>query len=233
MLKTCSSEVFPCRSDRTSHPLKPLRIHNQSSFRDRVTFADLAHHFMKLELNEHSDSVDTKAMSMIYIYRHILNDYVVMRRGKRIALGIEPLEIEKWLQALRREKGLANPTLDKTRRVMSLVYKHSQRHGLIPRGEECNPLRFVRCKSTSDYEAIILTSGQAFSMLLCLSERLTNYGLTLSGPRPHRTISALLSKSGPSGPRLLRRTSNAGLKAVLPRCCSTPPSSCRVKRASV
>jgi len=113
---------------------------------------------------------------MIYIYRHILNDYVVMRRGKRIALGIEPLEIEKWLQALRREKGLANPTLDKTRRVMSLVYKHSQRHGLIPRGEECNPLRFVRCKSTSDYEAIILTSGQAFSMLLCLSERLTNYG---------------------------------------------------------
>jgi len=131
---------------------------------------------MKLELNEHSDSVDTKARSMIYIYRHILNDYVVMRRGKRIALGIEPLEIEKWLQALRRENGLANPTLDKTRRVMSLVYKHSQRHGLIPRGEECNPLRFVRCKSTSDYEAIILTSGQAFSMLLCLSERLTNYG---------------------------------------------------------
>jgi integrase len=112
-----------------------------------------------------------------------LNDYLIPRWGTRTALGIEPLEIEKWLQALRREKGLANPTLDKTRRVMSIVYKHSQRHGLIPRSEESNPLRFVRCKTTSDYEAIILTPGQAFTVLLGLQE-------------PERTLTLLAAGTG-------------------------------------
>jgi hypothetical protein len=35
------------------------------------------------------------------------------RWGKRVALGIEPLEVEQWLKALKREKDLQNPTLDK------------------------------------------------------------------------------------------------------------------------
>jgi integrase len=138
---------------------------------------------MQNELSEQADTVDPKARTTIYIYRHILNDYLIPRWGKRTALGIEPLEIEKWLQALRREKGLANPTLDKTRRVMSLVYKHSQRHGVISRSEECNPLRFVRCKTTSDYEAIILTSEQAFTVLLGL-------------PEPERTLTLLAAGTG-------------------------------------
>jgi integrase len=156
---------------------------NQPSFQGRLSFADLAHHYMHNELSEQADTVDPKAHTTIYIYRHILNDYLVPRWGKRAALGIEPLEIEKWLQALRREKGLANPTLDKTRRVMSIVYKHSQRHGLIPRSEESNPLRFVRCKTTSDYEAIILTPEQAFTVLLSLQE-------------PERTLTLLAAGTG-------------------------------------
>jgi hypothetical protein len=48
------------------------------------------------------------------------------------------------LKALKKEGHLANPTLDKTRRVMSLVYKHGQRYGLTPRNQESNPIRFVR-----------------------------------------------------------------------------------------
>ncbi len=156
---------------------------NQPGFQGRVTFADLAHHYMQNELSEQADTVDPKARTTIYIYRHILNDYLVPRWGKRTALGIEPLEIEKWLQALRREKGLANPTLDKTRRVMSIVYKHSQRHGLIPRSEESNPLRFVRCRTTSDYEAIILAPEQAFAVLLSLQE-------------PERTLTLLAAGTG-------------------------------------
>ena len=43
--------------------------------------------------------------------------------GDRIALGIEPVEVEQWLKDLKRERGFANPTLDKTRRVMSMIYK--------------------------------------------------------------------------------------------------------------
>jgi len=44
------------------------------------------------------------------------------------------LEVEQWLRALKKEKDLTNPTLDKTRRVMSLVYESGlERY----RGESC------------------------------------------------------------------------------------------------
>jgi hypothetical protein len=80
------------------------------------------------------------------------------------------LEVEEWLIAVKKEEELANPTLDKMRRVMSLVYKHGQRYGLIPRSLEANPMRFVRCKTTSEYEALIITPRQAYSVLLHLQE---------------------------------------------------------------
>ena len=100
----------------------------------------------------------------------MLRNRLLPRWGNRIALGIEPLELEQWLEDLKREKGLANPTLDNTRRVMSLVYRHGQRYGLIPRSQDSNPMRFVRCKTTSGYEAMILTPEQAYAVLLNLQE---------------------------------------------------------------
>jgi integrase len=51
-----------------------------------------------------------------------------------------------------------------------VVYKHGQRYGLIPRTEEANPLRFVRCKTTISYEAMVLTPVQAFDVLMKLDE---------------------------------------------------------------
>ena len=89
---------------------------------------------------------------------------------KRIALGIEPLEIEQWLKAVKREEDLENPTVDKMRRVMSLVYKSGMRYGLIPRDEESNPLRFVRCETQSEYRALVLTPKQAFDLFIGLPE---------------------------------------------------------------
>jgi hypothetical protein len=49
---------------------------------------------------------------------------------------------------VKKDEQLENPTVDKMRRVMSLVYKSGMRYGLIPRNEASNPLRFVRCKTT-------------------------------------------------------------------------------------
>jgi integrase len=66
---------------------------------------------------------------------------------------------------------------------MSLVYKHSQRYGLIPRTQESNPMRFVRCKTTNEYEAMILTPEQAYAVLLNLRE-------------PQRTLTPLAAGTG-------------------------------------
>src|ERR1041385_7342557 len=54
------------------------------------------------------------------------------------------------------------------KRIMSMIYKHGQRYGLIPRNQESNPMHFVRCKTTSGYEAMILTPEQAYAVLLNL-----------------------------------------------------------------
>ena len=156
---------------------------NKSDFRGRVTFADLAQHYMRHELDEQTEAVAPKSHTTIAGYKRILRNRCRDRGGKRTARGIAALEIEQWLKAIKREEQLENPTLDKTRRVMSLVFKHGQRYGLIPRSEESNPLRFVRCKTTSDYEALILTPKQAFAVLMQLRE-------------PERTLTLLAASTG-------------------------------------
>jgi integrase len=143
---------------------------NQVDFRGCVTFADLAHHYSEHELVEPTESIHPKALTTIRGYERVLRNRLLPQWGNRVALGLEPLEVEEWLKALKRKEGLANPTLDKMRRVMSLVYRHGQRYGLIPRTQESNPMRFVRCKTTSDYEAMILTPEQAYAVLLNLRE---------------------------------------------------------------
>jgi len=119
---------------------KPLR---------RITFADLARSYEQNELGDQSDAVDPKSHTTIAANKRILRNRLLPKWGKRVALSVEPLEIEQWLKSVKKQEELENPTLDKMRRVMSLVYKHAQRYGLISRSEEANPLRFVRCKTTT------------------------------------------------------------------------------------
>jgi len=162
------------------------RLHLQADpidSRRGLTFADLAHHYAEHELADSTESIYGKAHTTVRAYERVLRNRVLPRWGGRIALGIEPLEVEQWLKHLKRERGLANPTLDKTRRVMSLVYRHGQRHGLIPRNQESNPMRFVRCKTTSGYEALILTPQQAYAVLANL-------------PEPERTLTLLAAGTG-------------------------------------
>jgi hypothetical protein len=81
------------------------------------------------------------------------------------------------------EEQLQNPTLDKYRRQMFLVYKHGQRYGLIPRTQEANPLRFVRQSSSSDYEAIVITAENTFEILQLM-------------PQLERTLTLLIAATG-------------------------------------
>src|SRR5438132_1403974 len=162
------------------------RLHlttNQVNSRRAVTFGDIAQHYAEHELVDQTESIHAKAHTTVRSYERILRNRLLPKWGNRIALGIEPLDVEQWLKDLKREKRFANPTLDKTRRVMSLVYKHGQRYGLIPRNQESNPMRFVRCKTTSGYEAMILTPEQAYAVLLNLQE-------------PERTLTLLASGTG-------------------------------------
>lgn len=143
---------------------------NETDFKARVTFADLANHYIKHELGEQAESVNPKSHTTIGAYGRVIRNRLLPRWGDRVALSIQPLEIENWLRAVKGEDSLENPTLDKARRIMGLIYKHAQRYGLVPRNQESNPLLFVRCKTQSDYEALILTPEQAFAVLVRLPE---------------------------------------------------------------
>jgi integrase len=147
--------------------VKRLRIDeqiNKSDFDGPLTFGHLAKHYMEHELGNQTDSIDPKSYTTISGYKRNLKLRIIPKWGKRIALGIKPVEIESWLKALKREERLENPTLDRQRRIMSLVYKSAQRYDLIPRGEESNPLRFVRCATTSEYAAMTISPQQAFAI---------------------------------------------------------------------
>jgi hypothetical protein len=124
--------------ERLHLKLKPVDL------RRGVTFADLAMHYAEHELVGRSESIHPKAHTTIKGYERVLRNRLLPRWGARIALGIEPLEVEDWLTTLKQEEDLENPTLDRMRRVMSMVYRHGQRYGLIPRSQESNPMRFVR-----------------------------------------------------------------------------------------
>jgi integrase len=162
------------------------RLHlpiNPMDSRRGVTFSDLALHYAAHELVERSESIHPKAHTTIKGYEQVLRNRLLPKWGNRIALGIEPLEIEQWLTMLKKEEEFENPTLDRIRRVMSMVYRHGQRYSLIPRTQEANPLRFVRCKTTSGYEAMILTPEQAYAIVRNLRE-------------PERTLTLLAAGTG-------------------------------------
>jgi integrase len=131
---------------------------NQPTSRGRVTFSDISLHYLKNEL-------PARAPSTASLHRHIIHDFLIPRWGKHVAVSIKPLDVENWLKALHEKAGYANPSCAKIRQVMVCAYKHAQRHGLIPRTEDANPMKWVRCKTTSEYEAIILTPEQAFHLV--------------------------------------------------------------------
>jgi integrase len=163
--------------ERLHLPINPL------DSRRGVTFGDLVLHYAEYELVERTESIHPKAHTTIKGYDRVLRNRLLPKWGNRIALGIEPLEVEEWLTTLKKEEELENPTLDRLRRVMSLVYRHGQRYGLIPRTQESNPMCFVRCKTTSGYEAMIITPEQAYAIVRNLRE-------------PERTLTLLAASTG-------------------------------------
>src|SRR5437016_13441932 len=77
----------------------------------------------------------------------------------RVAKDIEPLEVQLWIDGL--SKGLRS----KIRSMMSAVYNHGQKFGMIPRSEGSNPMKWVSATTVSDYEAVSLSPEESFRIL--------------------------------------------------------------------
>jgi hypothetical protein len=117
----------------------------------RITFGEVAAHYVKFELpDDQSDATIEKSQSTITKYKHYLNRWVLPRWQRERALAVHPFEVENWLKQIEREHQLEIATLTEIRKVMNLVYRHGQRHGILPRSDEGNPMPFVRLPGDPD-----------------------------------------------------------------------------------
>jgi integrase len=144
--------------------MKPLP--DQSAIRTGcLTFRDLAASYMQ-------NGMTKLAVTTQYTVKHYIDDYLLPRWGKSVALDIQPLEIESWLGSLAR----SNPTKDKIRRIMSIVYTRAQKYGLVPRSDSSNPVKWVEQSAKSSYKPIVLDPATAAKIF----EQLSGFELTLT-----------------------------------------------------
>ena len=142
-----------------------------------LTFKMLAEHFRKAELKK-SSGIGARASETITINELLLDNWILPRWGGMLHTEIRPLMIEAWFESLtskpqgENKKPLEWTSIVKIRSIMSQVFKHAQRHELIPAaisddGRPTNPVLLARCESSSSYEAIVVTPEQ---MVVILNE---------------------------------------------------------------
>jgi hypothetical protein len=101
------------------------------------------------------------------------------------------LEIESWFEALtstpqlKNKKPLAWSSITKIKSAMAQVYKHAQRHELIPAtidkdGRPANPVLLARSEAGSGYEAAVVTPEQMIVILRELDTLETRLEWTLA-----------------------------------------------------
>jgi integrase len=113
---------------------------------------------------------EDKAESTRELDAQLHRDYIEPEFGDVVAMEIEPLEVQNWIDSL--SKGIR----PKVRSLMSAIYRHGQKFNAIPRREECNPMKWVSVGTMSDYEAKVVTPEQAFA----IAEELPLYERTLA-----------------------------------------------------
>jgi integrase len=162
------------------------------------TFGQLCQHYIEHELRiDQANSARPKEFPTIETYERHLIKRIIPRWGDLAPLAIKSTEIEKWFLELRKGnvqkkvKPFADPTVDKIRRIMNLVYMHGQRHEFLPRQQEGNPMNWVSQRTTSNYTAVPMTPKQAFEILLNISE--PRRTLTLSDAATALRVSELLA----------------------------------------
>lgn len=121
------------------------------------TFRELAEHYREHELKKES-GIGVKADETKTISESLIERWILPRWGEMPVSEIKPLAIEAWFEALTstpqgaKRKPLAWGSITKIKYVMSQVFKHAQRHEIIPPaidkdGRPTNPVILARSES--------------------------------------------------------------------------------------
>ncbi len=154
------------------------------------TFRELAEHFREHELKKKS-GIGLKAAETATVDESLLDRWILPRWGAKRTSEIRPLAIEAWFEALTslpqgyRKKPLKWASIAKIKSIMAQVFKHAQRHELIPaaidkNGRPTNPVLLARSESGTDYEAAVVSPEQMIVILKELDSGSTRLEWTLA-----------------------------------------------------
>lgn len=110
------------------------------------------------------------------LHEQIVKNLLMPKWQDAEAINIDPQKLKAWFLGF----DVESSTRGKYKSIMSGVYSWGQCEGLIPRGEQFNPCRFVKGREFSqvtDYEALALEIEDTFKVLSEL--RQPEYELTL------------------------------------------------------
>lgn len=136
------------------------RVNQPHSLGVQVTFGILAEKWREHELGDQSIKLKPRSATTIRTYEMYLRRHILPRWQDVIVTDIKALAVEQWLQALKRDYSLANPTCYRLRQIMSLVFGWGRKHELIP--DNCNPMSKVDCDGTSNYTALVIKQHEAY-----------------------------------------------------------------------
>ena len=135
------------------------KINVNSGFRSPETVSELLTHYKEYELAEGSG----KRSSTREVYGGFLKMHIEPVWGSYRLDQIRTVIVERWLRSL----PLAPGTKTKIRNIMSAVFNHAKRHGMVA----INPIQGVRCSSKRLKEPDVLTPEEFRALLPELPHR--------------------------------------------------------------
>jgi integrase len=154
---------FPNRKD-AEKAIMQLRVDiNEGARCAPLNIEQLAAHYMK-------DELPRKAYATILCYTDSLDDRIVPKWGSYPLSAIKSIEVEKWLEGLKRKKDgkpVSPATRSKIRNVMSTVFAHAIRYGWATH----NPISAVRTSAKRLRDPEFLTPEETQVLLMRLDQR--------------------------------------------------------------
>jgi integrase len=154
---------FPKRKDAEKAVLE-LRVEiNEGAHSAPLNIEQLVVHYKKEELPR-------KAYATVVGYAEFLDKRIVPKWGNCALSAIKSIEVEKWLDSLKRVKDaspLSPATKAKIRNVMSAVFAHAIRYGWATH----NPIKAVRASSKRLGDPQFLAPEELQALLLLLHQR--------------------------------------------------------------
>jgi integrase len=150
--KIGTAREFPRRADAEKAVLS-LRVNINSAVRLPETVTELIAHYKKHELSEDSE----KRFSTRSVYTSFLKKYVEPEWGHLRLEQVKTVAVETWLRSLDYAPG----TKAKVRNIMSALFAHAKRHGMVL----TNPIQGVRCSSKRRRDPDVLTAEEFRALL--------------------------------------------------------------------